>query len=1259
MSTENILLGDIQPIAGDSTSCAVEVIESQVRTEPSTAGFFSSYQYARAPQLSALFVSIFCASAAGAAMPLVTIVFGALAEEFINEDEKAVHDVRDRVRHLTLLLVYIAIGSFITTMIGTWGLNVVGEQIRCDLQQRYLSSVLQQNMAYFDVVKTAELMSQLDQDMKLIQAGISQKLGSIISGVSGCVVAITCAFMQNPRFASIMISQPIALILLVGIMGSWMSMTQKMASARWAKADNLAQEVLGAMRTVIAFRSQERFARKYHDYLLRPIALDFRERFVFGVIVAGSFAILHLGSGLGLWQADQLFRQGLCTIPEALSIMYAVTAAGGMICQALPFVVDISQANGAVSRIFSVMERISPINPLADTGKTYGQVRGEIRLENLTFAYPSRPERTVLKGIRLHVPAGHTVALVGPSGSGKSTIFALFERLYLPLDGVITLDDKPIDEMNVSWLRSQIGYVGQDVFLFRASIHDNIAFGLPKSTTEKLDIPGIRKLVIQAAQTAQIHSFIASLPEDYDTMIGANGSNLSGGQRQRLAIARAIISQPSILLLDEATAALDSQSEKEVQEALNRAALGRTTLIIAHRLSTIRDADTIIVMKNGEIIDQGSHAELMTGSAMYQGLIRQQAIRPNDQYQEPSSTRRITKYNSRGDPFNAGARKILDDSPVPEYAPGNSIKQIWRLNKPEMSYIIAGALCSVLAGMTYPVQAIFFGNGIMSIINPDLSTGGNNVQFWAKMYLVHGIIVVVIYCIRGYCFAVSASQLYLRARSRLFKALLLKNLPFLEHENHSTGALVSFLSSGVQKTIGVSGTSLGLVVESVVMLATGIAVGCIFGWKLGVASTATVPLIAISSFLQYYVEAQVQRYVQRDTNAVEFAHETFSAIETVTILGLQNSILASFREQSGGDRRASYWVMSAAMYACATSLRILSIAFVFWYGGTHLIATGEYSIQQFFICFAATVWGSQSAAALFARAPDIAGAHTAAARLTKLMQTDDSSSRLTDNTPKHDLISVPSTIENLSLQHINFRYPTRPSQLALNDVHLDAPAGTFIALVGTTGSGKSSVINLVERFYAAEFGEITLGNTSIEAYDLNSYRRYLALVDQNPCLVGQDLRECLQSDERVSSDEEILAALENVDLVDFVLSLPQGLSTPILSNGSNLSGGQRQRIAIAKALLWGPEILILDEATSALDSASEEVVQKALQQAMKGRTIIAVAHRLKTIVNANMIFVFDHGQIIERGSHDELFKLGGKYWQMAKLQQLDEQALDM
>ncbi|GKZ84689.1 GTPase-activating protein [Aspergillus niger] len=1120
-------------------------------------------------------------------MPLMTLVYGAFAEEFINKNDISSKDIRYRVQHLTLLLVFI-----VTTAISAFGFNSIGEQITRQLQQEYLSSALRQNMAYFDAVGIGELTSHIDQDMKLIQAGISQKAGDLISGLSGFVVAIVCAFIKNWRFAGIMLSQPLALISVVGVMGGCLNMTQQMASASSANADNLAQEVLSAMRSVIAYRSQERYSKRYSEALQRPAALDFRERFIFGVIVAGSFMILHWSNALGFWQADRLLRQGLCTVSEALTILYATAVAGGLLCQALPFVVNIAQANAAASRVFTVIQRVSRIDPLANTGITYRQIQGEVRFEDVCFAYPSRPERNVLKGVDFVVPAGHTVAFVGASGSGKSTVFALLERFYCQTSGRITLDGEPIDEMNVSWLRSQIGYVGQDVSLFRASIHDNIAYGLPRTALEGMGAYAIRRMVIEAAETAQIHSFIASLPQGYNTVLMANGSNLSGGQRQRIAIARAIISHPAILLLDEATAALDSPCEKAVQEALHRATLGRTTMIIAHRLSTVRNADKIIVMRNGQVLDQGSHSQLLATSAMYQELVRQQGLRSfhepeNDMsvYQTPrppASPKELAEDVS----VSVGALEIPGESSPVSVSPRKGIKHVWRINQPELPYTIA----------------------------------------------------------------VSASKLVLRARSHLFRSLIRKDLHFFEDKDHSVGALMSFLSSGTRKVTGVSGMSLGLVAESVVMLATGIIVGCIFGWKLGLAATATVPPIAGSSFIQFRTVAQVDKYLQRDTNAVAVAHEAFSRIKTVTAFGLQRSIGDSFQRESYRDSQQKHWFMFAIMYACTTALCVLSIAFVFWYGGTHLIATGEYNIQQFFICFAATVWGSQSASALFAQAPDIAGAHVAAARLEELMNADSSS--VPSTMPFRVYADIPKATADVTLRHVGFRYPNHPSRLILKDVTLNAPAGAFVALVGATGSGKSSVVNIVERFYAAESGRVTLDDQAIEEFELNSYREYLALVDQSPCLVGEDLRECLLNDERVPSDDEILTALEDVGLADFVLSLPEGLSTSIMANGSTLSGGQRQRMAIAKALLCRPKILLLDEATSALDSASEELVRRTLQRVMKGRTVIAVAHRLKTIVDADEILVFKHGQIVERGTHKELMQFEGEYWQMARLQQV-------
>ncbi|KAI9045875.1 ABC transporter ATP-binding protein [Aspergillus affinis] len=1237
-----------------------DVINCQIHVEPSKANFFSIYRYATRLQLCGLFLSACCAVAAGAAMPLMTFVFGSLSDEFVkalNNGPNDLLDVAGSVRSLTLELVYIAIGSLVTTMFSSWGFNHIGDSITSHLRQKYLAAILQQNAAYFDVAGTGEITSVMDQDMKLIHEGISQKMGLLITGFSGFVIAIVVTFTQSWYFACIMLCQPVALILAIGVLGTILTQIQGKTLAEYVRVDNLAQDVFSAMRNIIAYRSQARYGKKYHLALLRPTALETRERLVFGMMVASAFMVLHWANGIGFWQANRLFHEGTCTIAQALTILYASSIAGAELGKAMPFVLAITQANNAAGRVFSSIDRVSPINALSDTGRKMSSVQGHIKFENLSFVYPSRPDQPILDRVDLIVPAGRTVALVGPSGSGKSTIVALLERLYLPTSGRIVLDHKPIDELNISWLRSQFGYVNQDVALFHASIHENIAYGLNTTTRKNLDSAGTRKLVAKAAQTAQVHSFIMGLPEGYDTILGPGGSLLSGGQKQRIAIARAIVSQPPILLLDEATAALDSQSEKEVQKALDAASHGRTTIVIAHRLSTVQKAAKIFVMDTGRVVEQGTHDELMANDTLYSNLVKQQALQSDisteedrtpvqDPKKQPLPLIHETEYLEDGSTQSLPEAMPSKKNPFWSFSSRRSIMFVWNLSRPEMTYTTWGLICSVLSGISYPAHSIFFGNAVISIISPSLSTAGHTTDFWALMYLIYGIIVFGIYCVRGYCFAIAASQLNLRARSSLFNALLHKELPFFGKTENSTGHLIGFLSSGIPKIVGVSGTSLGLVLESLTMLVAGISIGWIYGWKLAGVATATIPLIVVAGYLQYSMIERVQECIQRDSSAVAVANEGICAIKTVAVLGLENIVIEKFSDESSRDHLPSKWVKFSIAYALTTSLAIFSIAIVFWYGGTHLIATGEYTIRQFYICFVAIVGGSQASAAMFSHAPDIAGARSAVEQLKQLMQ----GSPLHSPNIRQKELPAPNPLVDLSLRNVKFRYPSRPTELSLNNVSLEAPAGRFVGLVGASGSGKSSAINLIERFYLAESGRILLGDKEIDDYEPESYHRYLALVDQSPSLVGDDLRECLQSGDEDVTDEEMLAALKSVSLEGFLSSLPSGLSTPVAGNGSNLSGGQRQRVAIAKALLWRPKILLLDEATSALDTASERVVQDALKHTIIPRTTIAVAHRLKTIAHADEILVFDRGCIVERGTHDELMMAKGQYWELARLQ---------
>ena len=288
--------------------------------------------------------------------------------------------------------------------------------------------------------------------------------------------------------------------------------------------------------------------------------------------------------------------------------------------RAFAFTIDIARAKSSAATIIPLLERIPLIDPWSHTGKKLEKVEGNIKFTNVHFQYPTRPYVRVLKGLNIEVKSGQYAALVGPSGCGKSTTIGLTERFYEATKGKIEIDGIDITKINVNNLREHIALVSQEPSLYDMSIKENILFGCkPNQSPTQEDI---ERVCIEA----NIHDFIVSLPNGYETMVGNKGTQLSGGQKQRIAIARALIRNPKILLLDEATSALDSESEKVVQKALDAAAKGRTTLAIAHRLSTIQHADVIFVIKDGKVVEKGTHQELLAQNGTYFNMVQEQDL---------------------------------------------------------------------------------------------------------------------------------------------------------------------------------------------------------------------------------------------------------------------------------------------------------------------------------------------------------------------------------------------------------------------------------------------------------------------------------------------------------------------------------------------------------------------------------------------------------------------------------------------------------
>ncbi|CAO2650152.1 Nn.00g014440.m01.CDS01 [Neocucurbitaria sp. VM-36] len=1247
------------PLAG-LTEQEKEIIERQTRAPTLTVGYFSLFRYADRKDIIIMVVSLFASIAAGAVMPLMTLVFGNFAGSFtsFSVDAIAAQHFRHQINQFTLYFVYLGIGSFVTSFISIVGFSYTGERITQQIRELYLRAIFRQNIAFFDFLGSGEITTRISSDMNLVQDGIGQKIGLFITGFSMFVSALIVAFIRSWKLSLIMLSGTVALVLMMGVNGTLMKKAQTLSIDEYAIAASLAEEVLSSARNVAAYGTQKRLEQKYRAFVVRASKHDFKAKFWLSMMIAGMMGVMNLQFALAFWQGNRFLHNGEIGVANILTVVMALMIAGMSIGQNMPHIQAFGAATAAATKVFNTIERKSPIDPETDEGETPDSVVGNIEFKNIRHIYPSRPDTTVLSDFNLEVPSGKMIALVGASGSGKSTIVGLLERFYLPMEGQVFLDGKDITKLNLRWLRQHMAIVSQEPVLFSVSIYESIAHGLVNTEYANASDEKKTELIENAAKIANAHDFIVDLPNKYQTNVGERGNLLSGGQKQRIAIARAIVSNPKILLLDEATAALDTKSESAVQEALDRASQGRTTIVIAHRLSTIKMADNIVVMAKGQIVEQGTHQNLINLKGVYASLVQAQELtsKLNPVDNRMSVISEPEKGSVEVDREKLALVRTATSAPSvfttkksgkpKEYSTWELIRFSWDMNTGEHRTMAFGLVFSFLAGCNPAIQAIFMGNSINSLLSPGTSLGGHGISFWCWMFFMLGLVIMTFYYGQGMTLSKGSARLVGNVRTRAFGAMLRQDMEFFDGETVTSGALANFLSSEANRLAGLSGSTLGTIVSSASSILVAFIVGCSFGWKLALVCSSTIPLVIACGYFRFAALSRMEKRTKETSDAASFACEAASSIRTVASLSLEKYLLAEYHTKLGKQAigNLKFTNVSALLFATSQGLSMFIFALVFWYGGG-LMYNQEYTVLQFFIIYSAIINGAQSAGAIFSFAPDMGEARDAA----KLLKT------FLNRIPKIDNWSTEGRKINtlngkVELQSVRFTYPGRPDHRVLRGISLSAEPGQFIALVGASGSGKSTVMQLLERFYDPTEGAVLVDNVDLKDYNLQDYRAKLAIVSQETTLYTGTIRENILADKEDLSDEVVVQACKDANIYEFITSLPDGFNTLVGAKGALLSGGQRQRIAIARALLRDPKVLLLDEATSALDSTSERVVQAALDAASKGRTTIAIAHRLSTIQHADVIYVFDQGKIVEKGRHEDLVARKGIYWELAKLQ---------
>ncbi|KAI1337806.1 multidrug resistance protein [Xylariaceae sp. FL0016] len=1270
------------------------ILKKQVFTPEVKAGVAAIYRYTSRNDLIIMIVSAICAIAGGAALPLMTVIFGNLQNTFqkyfyhTGGDTLTYNDFLDTMSNLVLYFVYLAIAEFVTIYISTVGFIYTGEHISAKIREHYLESCMRQNIGFFDKLGAGEVTTRITADTNLVQEGISEKIGLTLTAFSTFVSAFVIGFVFYWKLTLILTSVIFALILDMGIGSRFVVKYTKNSIQAYATGGTVAEEVISSVRNAVAFGTEKRLAKQYDTHLARAEFYGFKKATALAIMVAGMMCIVYLNYGLSFWMGSTYLVNGIIPLSTVLIIMMAIMIGAFNLGNVAPNLQAFGTGVAAAAKIFMTIDRVSPLDPTVETGDKLDKVEGTIRLEGVKHIYPSRPEVVVMKDVTLEVPAGKTTALVGASGSGKSTIVGLVERFYDPVGGKVLLDGHDVSTLNLRWLRQQMALVSQEPTLFGTTIYHNIRYGLIGTKFQSESDEKQRERVEDAAKKANAHDFISALPEGYETNVGERGFLLSGGQKQRIAIARAIVSDPKILLLDEATSALDTKSEGVVQAALEVAAAGRTTITIAHRLSTIKDAHNIVVMSQGSIVEQGTHDELLERNGAYYNLVTAQQIaaekemspeeqeaidaeeetlirkasskaQPGPGFMEDPDDNIRAKLNRSATQGSASSKALQSRAPEEhkKYGLWTLVKLIASFNRQEWHLMLWGLFWSIICGAGNPTQAYFFAKQILTLSQPITPENKAQVKsdsdFWSAMFLMLALVQFLAQMCQGIAFAKCSERLVHRVRDRAFRTMLRQDVAFFDKDENTAGALTSFLSTETTHVAGLSGVTLGTLLMVTTTLVAAMVVALAFGWKLALVCIATIPVLLGCGFFRFYMLAHFQRRSARAyEKSASYASEAISAIRTVASLTREEDVLAQYKASLAIQQRSSLMsvLKSSTLYAAAQSFLFLAFALGFWYGGT-LIAKGEYDLFQFFVCFMSVIYGAQSAGAVFSFAPDMGKAHHSAGELKTLFDRKPAIDTWSEDGEKVEAIE--GTVE---FRDVHFRYPTRPEQPVLRGLNLTVRPGQYVALVGASGCGKSTTIALLERFYDPLVGGIYVDGKEISSLNINAYRSFIALVSQEPTLYQGSIREniLLGSARDEVGDAAIEYACREANIYDFITSLPDGFNTVVGTKGALLSGGQKQRIAIARALIRDPKILLLDEATSALDSESEHVVQAALDKAAKGRTTIAVAHRLSTIQRADVIYVFDQGRIVEEGTHGELMRKGGRYAELVNLQSLEK-----
>ena len=1116
--------------------------------------------------------------------------------------------------------------------------------VKVALRERLYQHCLALGPGYFDQSRTGDVLMSLAEGVERLEAFFGRYLPQMI--VAALAPVLIFAFMAIIDFRTGLVFLAFALLTLVlpNIFHRW---TRTSSMARRDAYGALGADFLDAVQGLPTLKA-------FGQSKARGLLLADRARALFrttmGVLAANSatsaLTILGIASGAAValaWGAVRV-SDGELELRSLLIVLMLGVEIFRPLRELVQLYHDGMIAMSSAEGIFDIMD--APVDVAdAATSPSPLQLAPEVTFEGVNYAY-SGGRRPALHDLSFTLNAGETLGLVGPSGAGKSTIVWSILRFFDPQSGRVLLGGTDIREISLSQLRDQVAVVTQDTYLFHGTVAENLRFGGPNATQEQLEV---------AAKTANAHDFISHLPQGYDTIVGERAVRLSGGQKQRIAIARAVLKDAPILILDEALSNVDAENEAVIQVALDHLMEGRTTLIIAHRLSSVVKADRIIVLEDGRLVESGNHGELVAAGGVYAELMAQQRELDEeepgghqDAHGHDASTHAAVQDASAFVPQPAHQGEGHHHHAVPSggaaHAPASRIgfltvwRRLFQLVRPwrgelALTFLLGLAHHSSIIGLSV-ISALLVGQvitgGELTVLLVLLGVFVPLAAFftWAESWVAHDL----------------AYRLLAEMRVDVYNKLDPLTPAYMVRRR--SGDLVSIVGGDVELVEFFFAHTITPAFVAILVPAGVLATLAFVAWPIALVLSPFLLAVAISPFMAQKRSEGLGDELRSQLGDVH-AHmvDSIQGMREISAFGQGPARTAEMVDNSWRFAHFQLRFLKERAFQIGfiegmTALGGLAVLTM----GAWLMIEGEISRPQLILSVILSV-------AAFAPISDIART------IKQLMETLAAARRLfvvhDEPVPVVDGPGVQAH-ENalspaISFDHVGFSYGHGEAQ-ALHGVSFDVEAGQTVALVGRSGAGKTTCANLVMRFWDPGEGHVRLNGHNLRDYELDDLRRQIALVSQDTYLFNASIRDNLRLGKIEASDNEIEAAAQQANAHEFITAFPDGYDTLVGERGMQLSGGQRQRISIARAILKNAPVLILDEATSHLDAVNERQVRQALETLMAGRTTVVIAHRLSTIRDADRIVVLDNGHAVEQGSHHDLLASHGLYSQLVATQ---------